>query len=196
MATRKEKTNSQIILKVTLSGTEPAIWRRLLFDSAMSLDDLHMAIQGAFGWECSHLHMFTVSKNEQYSGNYSSFDGELGDVEDSSSISLQSLVDRKIKKFAYEYDFGDSWHHLIQIEKVVPSESSLKYPECADGELAGPPEDCGGIYGFEDFKEKMSDKKHPEHREMKEWYGSSFNPNAFNAKSATKKIKQFITGGF
>lgn len=196
MATKKDQKNSQIILKITLSGTQPAIWRRIQLDSSMSLNDLHLAIQGAFGWEHSHLHMFNISKSEQYSSNKSSWDGELGDVDDSAKVTLQSLVDRKIKKFSYEYDFGDSWHHLIQIEKVVPSISTLKYPVCTEGELAGPPEDCGGVYGFEDFKEIMSNKKHPEHKEMKEWYGSSFDPNKFNAKSATKRIKESMTGSF
>jgi hypothetical protein len=167
MATKKDTAKNQIIFKITLSGTEPAIWRRLRLDSSMSLNDLHCAIQGAFGWEHSHLHMFTVSKNEQYSSNESSCDGELGDIKDSSDVTLQSLVDRKIKKIAYEYDFGDSWHHLIQLEKVIPSISILKYPECTEGERAGPPEDCGGTYGFENFKEIMADKKHPEHKEMR-----------------------------
>ncbi|MPM56921.1 hypothetical protein SDC9_103738 [bioreactor metagenome] len=39
------------------------------------------------------------------------------------------------------------------------------------GQGACPPEDCGGAWGYENLKVVLSDKKNPEHKEMKEWLG-------------------------
>jgi len=45
----------------------------------------------------------------------------------------------------YEYDFGDGWNHQILLKEIVPRDREAKYPICAGGERACPPEDCGGI---------------------------------------------------
>src|SRR2546429_6755937 len=43
-------------LKITLRDTE--VWRRLQVPSAITLSNLHDAIQAAMGWENRHLHDF------------------------------------------------------------------------------------------------------------------------------------------
>jgi len=179
-----------VTLRVILEDTVPPIWRQLQLSDDMTLDDLHFAIQGAFGWENDHLHMFILKGGEQYTGRQSSWDGDFdeGEAGDSREISLGSLIKAGHKKFRYEYDFGDSWMHEIKIEKVVLQDEKLNCPVCIDGELCGPPEDCGGIHGFQNFKEIMADRKHPEYREMKDWYGKVFKPEKFDIKEANKKI--------
>ena len=61
----------------------------------------------------------------------------------------------------YEYDFGDSWEHLVVVEKVLPAEAGVRYPVCLAGKRACPPEDVGGIWGYADFLETIQDPKHP-----------------------------------
>lgn len=39
---------------------------------------------------------------------------------------------------------------------------------------------CGGTGGYEDFLEAIRDPKHPEHDEILEWIGGSFDPEAFD----------------
>lgn len=73
------------------------------------------------------------------------------------------------QKFVYIYDFGDSWEHSIVVEKVV-QESDNKIAVLA-GKGKCPPEDCGGPWGYENLKIILSDRKHAEHKEMKEWLG-------------------------
>ena len=51
---------SIVSVKVTLLGTKPPVWRRLLMLDTMTLADLHYAIQAAMGWEDSHLHVFHI----------------------------------------------------------------------------------------------------------------------------------------
>ena len=97
-----------------------------------------------------------------------------------------------IKKFTYEYDFGDSWIHEVKIERAEELVKPLKLPQCIEGERNGPPEDCGGIWGYQNLVEAMKDPKHPEHRDLKEWFGGIYKPESFNLKKANSAIKSFL----
>jgi len=48
-------SKTPLSLKVTLYGTKPPVWRRLLIPGEMTLGDLHQAIQAAMGWSGGHL---------------------------------------------------------------------------------------------------------------------------------------------
>jgi hypothetical protein len=68
----------------------------------------------------------------------------------------------------------------VVLEDVGPGESGVKYPRCVDGQRAWPPEDVGGVYGFADYVEAITD-------ELVEWNGP-FDPAAFDAKKATRRM--------
>ena len=79
-------------------------------------------------------------------------------------------------KALYTYDFGDDWQHEVKLEKVLPTEENVKYPRCVTGKRACPPEDCGGIWGYEEilagaseFQEEY-DEYDPEHFDCAEVY--------------------------
>src|SRR5215472_9057457 len=61
------------------------------------------------------------------------------------------------------------------------------YLVCTGGRLAGPPEDCGGLPGFYDLIEALSDPNHERHEEMLEWIGE-FDPQAFSVESVTRLL--------
>ena len=88
----------------------------------------------------------------------------------------------------YEYDFGDGWQHEVILEKVTESEPGIRYPRCTDGERACPPEDVGGVYGFADYVEAITNPNHNEHDEFLEWSGP-FDPAEFDAAQATRRIR-------
>ena len=48
-------------LKVTLNGSKPPIWRRILVSENITLRDLHEIIQKGMGWRNDHLHIFRIS---------------------------------------------------------------------------------------------------------------------------------------
>ena len=49
-------------IKVTLLGTRPPVWRRILVDRDMTLQNLHRTLQTVMGWENSDLHQFVLPK--------------------------------------------------------------------------------------------------------------------------------------
>lgn len=182
-------------LCVTLLETEPAIWRRIQIEDC-TLEQLHAHIQTAMGWTNSHLYQFWVDGRrfgdaEFLNEGFADPDDEDA-VIDSAKTMLSEIVAKKRKKFAfgYEYDFGDGWQHEIMFEGMVPAVQGATYPCCIAGERACPPEDCGGTPGFENFLAAMSDKKHPDHRDLKDWYGGKFDAEKFDHAAATKEMKK------
>ncbi|MEA3487630.1 MAG: plasmid pRiA4b ORF-3 family protein, partial [Euryarchaeota archaeon] len=82
----------------------------------------------------------------------------------------------------YTYDFGDSWEHKIQLEKIPPREKGIKYPICIKGKRACPPEDCGGTWGYEELLAILKDPKHEQYEEMLDWVGGEFDSEHFDVE--------------
>ena len=78
----------------------------------------------------------------------------------------------------YSYDFGDDWKHALEFENVLASDGRA-YPRCVAGAGACPPEDVDGARGYSEFLVAIQEADHPEHREMLDWVGGSFDPRAF-----------------
>jgi hypothetical protein len=103
-----------------------------------------------------------------------------GESIDPNDILLHEVLKKPGDKVKYEYDFGDGWRHTIKLEKIIPLQLNKSYPTCIRGKRSCPPEDCGGIWGYENLKEIINNVKHPEHSEMLEWLGGEFDPEYFN----------------
>jgi hypothetical protein len=171
-------------LKVTLLYTDPPIWRRLLVP-ASALEQMHFVLQAAMGWDDSHVHEFSVGKRRF--GQPSPYEQFMGRTvtEDERKVRLAGILARVGSKFTYTYDFGDTWEHVVVLEKRLPADLSISYPACTDGQLACPPEDCGGIPGYYDLVEALADPDHERHEEMLEWIGD-FDPQAFSVDAVNK----------
>jgi len=95
------------------------------------------------------------------------------------------------KNFIYEYDFGDSWQHEIKVEKVIAAkETILKHPILLAGERACPPEDVGGIPGYEEFLAALKNPEDEENAEILEWYGEEYDPDLFAMDAINKLLKK------
>lgn len=185
----------EVTLHISLSDIEPQIWRRLQVSDAISLHELHLAIQGAFGWKNSHLHSFIVKQGEVYSSRPSAFDFNVDDEEgDSRTVHLRDLIHRQIKSFRYVYDMGDNWMHKIRIEQVQNKTRENLAPICVDGARHGPPEDCGGSLGYEELLEALQDLQHPQHADAVRSLTQSFDPQQFNLRQANAQIKKMLDG--
>jgi len=184
------KANKQIYqIKITLRRSKPPIWRRVLVASDTTLSDLHRIIQNAMGWYNAHLHMFEIH-GRQYSAPNPFYPGMAADLgtENADRVKLYQIVTQEGQKFTYEYDFGDSWEHIILIEKILPPDAKRKLPVCVKGKRACPPEDVGGVWGYELFLEAINDPEHPEHKDYAEWVDDDFDPEAFDLDMVNKRL--------
>ena len=169
-------------LKIVLLDSEPPVWRRLQVPGDAKLDWLHAVLQVAIGWTNSHLHAFQVGE-DRYSDTRNHFTEHEGapEILEARKFTLRQIAPREQDAFGYEYDFGDSWEHEVTVEKILPpAPAASKSALCLDGARACPPEDCGGVWGYADLIETLKNRKHPEHKNMKEWLGRAFDAEAFD----------------
>jgi len=145
-------------LLVELLESDPVIWRRLEVRSDCPLSALHWVLQTAFAWENAHPWQFAkVRKNR------------IG-AEVAATHTVAAAMPAKGDKLVYTYDFGDAWEHLIVVEDVLAAsdDAHTQYPQCLAGANAAPPDDCGGVWGYEELREILADPAHPEHEERLE----------------------------
>ena len=193
MATTKGATDTPIYqIKVTLEGSKPPIWRRLLVPGDITLGDLHSIIQAAFGWWDYHLHQFIIG-GIYFGVPHPDYEDYL-DMNDERKIRLHQITERDGFKFRYEYDFGDGWLHQVLVEKILPPEPGPDYPVCLKGRRACPPEDVGGIWGYYYFLEAIGDPEHEEHDQYLEWAGDEFDPAAFDLEEANHALRALRKG--
>lgn len=178
-------------IKVSLTRVaKPPVWRRLQLRADTRLDHLHQIIQIAFGWEDYHLHVFEAGGED-----FGPADPDLDlDTADERRFTIADLVaaDDRIR---YTYDFGDNWGHDILVEKLLEPEPGVRYPVLVTAKGACPPEDCGGVWGYEDLKAVLADPDDEEHRAMREWAGveesEKFDPAAVDADALRARLAEW-----
>ncbi len=177
------KANAPIYqMKVVLLDSQPPVWRRLQVPGDARLDWLHAVLQVAIGWTNSHLHQFRVGE-KRYSDTRHEFAEFEGDPEvfEARKFTLRQIAPREQDAFGYEYDFGDSREHEVTVEKILPPDAvTARTALCIEGARACPPEDCGGVGGYDALLKILRNRKHPEHETMKDWLGRAFDAEAFD----------------
>ena len=191
MATKSSATSAEIYqLKVTLLGTK--IWRRLLVPADMTLAQLHDVLQVAMGWQDGHLHEFSARGRHFGPPNPEDRFMAMDPIEDERRVRVSSVLGRTGAKAVYTYDFGDGWEHSIVLEKRLPAAPNMLYPICTDGQLACPPEDCGGIPGFYDLLDALRDPTHEQHKELQDWVGGDYDPEAFSIEAVNRMLPHLL----
>lgn len=167
-------------LKISLDGIKPVIWRRVVIDPTLSLEDMNEVILGVMPWVGYHLHQFYNNEITATPPSDDPFDESDGDY---NNLTIGDFIKKVGDKCNYLYDFGDNWEHTIIVEKLVHPipDSRAKF---ITGKNMTPPEDCGGIWGFKLLIRIMQDPKHPEHNNMRKWLGLTkkdiFDPKDMN----------------
>ncbi len=183
-----------IPLRIELVGTTPLVWRRITLDGRSSFANLHHVIQAAMGWHDAHLHQFRL--NNRYIGVPDpESDAPDWHTEDERKVFLNRvLTDETV--FTYLYDFGDGWEHKLIVEEYDDSDD-LRFGDgdawVDAGERACPPEDCGGVGGFQDFLEKLENEPYSdESKELHVWAGLDYDPARFDRQAANAAIKRLL----
>ncbi len=191
----------QLILKITLAGSEPKIWRRVEVHSGLTLRDLHYVIQCVFDWEDCHLYHFLVPPGGKLTRSAMRdamryhvlppdpiFPEDQEEDRRADEAIIGWIFDDKQKQIVYEYDFGDSWQHLVKLEKRTPGGDPEHVPICLAGENAAPRDDMGGIYGYYHYLEALQNSRHEMHEEAVQWLGKDFDPARFDLNEANKRL--------
>ncbi|RST47799.1 plasmid pRiA4b ORF-3 family protein [Variovorax sp. MHTC-1] len=174
-------------LHVELEGVHPKVWRRLLVPITIKLPLLHVMLLWSTGWDGGHLHEFVFGD-----ANYGPVEPtwELPDgVLNEEKVTLKAALGAR-KTFVYVYDYGDNWRHRVKVEKIIALDAPISLAVCIAGENACPPEDVGGAPGYEEFLAALADPNDPEHEDLKEWIGGSFDPTAFDIAEVNKRLSQ------
>lgn len=193
-ASAKPTAKSIYQLKITLRGSKPPIWRRVQTVGGVTLAELHAIIQVAMGWNDDHLHEFEVGRVRygEPEDDMLGFGMDLG-VKDESRARLYKIAPTEGKRFQYVYDLGDSWEHSILVEKILAPEPGAQYPRCLAGRRACPPEDCGGIWGYEALLETLQHPESPDYAEISEWLETDFDPEAFSVEEVNEEFSMLST---
>ena len=186
MPPSKKAQNEPIYqIKVTLEESEPEIWRRFQVKGNTSLYKLHQILQVVMGWESYHLYEFVIGGT-----HYGESDLDYGmETKDAKRAKLNQAVVGEKAMFTYIYDFGDDWEHEVLIEKILPPESVVRYPVCLAGENACPPEDCGGIWGYDEVLQSIQNPDDKQYDQLREWLGEGFDPKRFDLGEINKRLK-------
>lgn len=172
-------------VRVSLVGVKPLIWRRLLVPKAVPLARLHAILQPTMGWTNSHLHQFRVGDllfaepDPEYAGS---------DAIDYRTLELRHIAPRKGSTCVYEYDFGDGWEHLIEVEEELSAHAARSpLPRCLEGQRACPPEDCGGPYGYREVLKALR-RRAARRRGNDERAHATFDPESFDLERVNARL--------
>jgi hypothetical protein len=184
------KYTSRKVYRFHVELRETDIWREIDVPDNYNFWELHVALQDAMGWLDYHLHEFRPRKKGPTQGE------PIGIPDDDFGRKIIAGWEVPIKKYfttlgnsiRYDYDFGDGWTHEITLTGMFLAVENKHYPTCHAGEMACPPEDCGGVPGYEHLLEVLKDAEHEEYVDMVEWLKSHvtkywpFKPERFSAK--------------
>lgn len=130
------------------------------------------------GWEDYHLHAFEIGW-DRYGG---------GEGRDETVVTLADVLPRPGGSMLYTYDFGDNWHHVVEVEKIHRPGPGATYPRCSAGRRACPPEDCGGPPGYYDMLRALRARKGLRYREIREWLSGPYDPAAFDVADVNERL--------
>jgi PHD/YefM family antitoxin component YafN of YafNO toxin-antitoxin module len=172
--------------KIVIEGIRPPIWRRIQVPATYTFWDLHVAIQDAMGWLDYHLHDFSVRDAKSGKMRVIGTPREEGFLDDDPILigwvePIRKFFPKAEIDAHYRYDFGDNWQHTVRLEKILPRDRKVAYPACLAGKRACPPEDCGGVWGYQEILEILADPDAGVHLEQRDWIREDFDPEHFDA---------------
>jgi len=176
------------LMEIQLVDIEPAIWRRFVVPASITLDRLHDVIQIVMGWTDSHLHEFTIGKK-----SYTEFPESKEEGLECGKYRLGDLIKQKGRTFRYLYDFGDGWDHQVSLvnSRYFNPEQQVELI-CLEGERACPPEDVGGVPGYDEFCKALKDPNHEEHESYMEWSGGNYDNERFETDVINWELMKYL----
>jgi len=145
-----QRKGQSMYFMVTLLHTTPPVWRLIETSHLITLNDLAAAIIVFMEWKGEHLYYF--DRDQTVYGIPGHLDSPGREVINACNEKLNKLFVTEGDRMRFMYDLGDNWEHeVVLMGRGAKDVSGL--PRCCAGSMACPPEDCGGIPGYESLKE-------------------------------------------
>lgn len=185
----------QLNIQLALDGHD--IWRRVQIPSNYSFRHLHNLIQIVFDWQNYHLHEFSVLRKDNKdlkivmdddpeTMEFANFSGN--EIVQERFVSLKDVFAQH-SEVIYEYDFGDSWKHIITLEKSV--NATTQHAKLLESKGERPPEDVGGLHGFNEYLTVINDPNSPEYENMHAW-AESQKERTFSLEYTNHRLKSIL----
>ena len=200
------KTVKKYTLRITIKGIRPSIWRKVEVPSNITLRHLTELIIPLMGWSGYHLHQFRKGDDlyvPAYQSDDNDMDGFFGCRQHASEeFVIADILREKGKTVIFEYDFGDDWQHDVRLSSVADYAADEPHRiKFVGGKRACPPEDCGGVWGYEELceEEPSMEDMSKEYREMckmglinpRSEDPNCFDPEEFDAEDAAQLCEDF-----
>ena len=186
------KAANAVQIRVSIDEIEPDVWRRLVLPVYWNLEQLHLGIQAVFNWWNYHLYEFRIGGlrygEVEILTEYATDDDPR--VFDQREVRLLDFEQGAV--FSYRYDFGDGWRHTVAVEEFLTLTATHKHGSCVAGERARPPEDVGGVSGYERFLKIIADRDDPEYAKTIQWCGGYFDPEWFDLSIVDKDVRNAL----
>lgn len=193
-------------LRITLNGIKPAIWRKIEVPSNITLRHLGDLIVDMMGWGGYHLNQFCKG-NDYYMPHYQRESSGEDDFTwtcnnyDQEEFTIADLLERKASTVSFEYDFGDSWEHDVRLSSIDEyGEDETRCINFVSGKCACPPDDCGGVWGYQDLIEILEKRKarkrlSAEDRRRLEWVGwdADYDPGELDLEECRRIVEEYNT---
>jgi hypothetical protein len=181
---KPEITIERLVVRISLRGAEPPVWRVAILPAWFTLPKTHQAFQIVMGWQNYHLHEW---RHGSLSFGTRDRDYPIGHTISEREVLLADLLHNTPVGLVYIYDFGDGWLHDVAREGTRDGKFDDP-PLVIAGENACPPEDVGGVGGYADFLEALADQNHPEHESYLEWCGGGFDPHHLDVSAINVRL--------
>jgi hypothetical protein len=166
-------------LEVRLNLASKDCIRRLRVPASISFMQLHELLQKAFEWHNYHLFYFGILKKDKKGYRTDPVVELVTEIEQreecGSNTRTKPMTGVKLsdylpeyKKILYVYDYGDDWRSIVSVVNVIDN-CEEELPILLSGEGDSPPEDVGGLAGFADFQEIISNPEHEEYEDTIAW---------------------------
>lgn len=152
-------------IKITLSKSKPTIYRHVIIPEKLTFKQLHLIIQLSMGWDNYHLYDFYIPQKNILMTEGKPMISGFGNLR---YLSVNKQINQflnKDTKMVYTYDMGDNWEHEIRLMRELESEEPI-IPKVIKWQGNCPPEDCGGIYSYQNLLYVLEDPEHEEYEDV------------------------------
>lgn len=108
------------------------------------------------------------------------------EVKKPTGVKIDSYLE-ELGEINYLYDFGDAWEIVVKLVETV-DDYYFGFPTLLDGAEDAPPEDVGGLSGFQDFLTAYKNEKHPDHANARTW-GESMEFRTYDPRWINDQLK-------